>query len=78
MRSRWLAGAGGAAAGLLLWTFYGVVDGAVDRAQARAEQAPFAAAVQAEASGGEEGLQRAHAVYTLPASAEPLHYTRWP
>lgn len=86
-REGWLAAAGSLAAVALLWGFYGVVDGAVERSELRAQAAPAAITAtdaQALEHGGEAGaeIDRVHAIYSLPAgpSAAPasLHYTRWP
>ncbi|MCR5863713.1 MAG: hypothetical protein ACK4PH_16675 [Aquincola tertiaricarbonis] len=87
-REGWLAAIGSVAAVGLLWGFYGVVDGAVERSELRAQAAPAAAVAAADAQAMERGeeagaaIDRVHAIYSLPAGpgAAPasVHYTRWP
>lgn len=78
----WVAVAGSIAALALLWGFYGVVDGAVERSAQR-QQLPAEAASGLAQASAQEGTDRVHAVYTLPADlanngAASVHYTRWP
>lgn len=83
-REGWLAAAGSMAALALLWSFYGVVDGAVERSAMRA-QAPM----EASAGEGSAQIDRVHAIYSMPDAtnagsstggnaAPTVHYTRWP
>lgn len=85
-REGWLAAAGSLAALALLWSFYGVVDGAVERSELRA-QAPAEATLQADGradgrADGQAQVDRVHAIYSLPDAgsnvAPAVHYTRWP
>lgn len=82
----WAAVAGSVSALAMLWGFYGVVDGAVERAAQRQLQ-PMDASAMAGAyelpdagTGQLDGqAERSHAVYALPAgTGASLHYTRWP
>lgn len=77
-REGWFAAAGGIAAAVLLWSFYGVVDGAVERGARAEADVPIAAqAAPLEAGAGAVQVEAAHAVYTLPPGGEQLFYTRW-